>query len=258
MTVPGTPSRDERVRRLRDLIRVEVTDETSRVSARVPVASEADLMRRYGASRDTVRHALALLTDEGMIERRRGVGTHPRSSQRPYPAYLPPETERLESYFDIGRIVPRLLHWAWVPAPPPVVKRLDGVGPGDSCLCIDYVLVHEGKPTGAVTNYLRGAEGARVRPEAFNSDFYTLVDSSDPVIGSHDFTLQATIADVYVAELIDVSPGDPVMWFEQIIRNTQGEAIDFAVAHFRGEVRMDMTGIPRVDIAGLRAGPPEG
>ncbi|NMM87476.1 hypothetical protein B2J88_24475 [Rhodococcus sp. SRB_17] len=266
MTVDGAPTevhqqprkaqvlaRDEAVRRLRDLIRIEITDATSYVSGRVPVASEVHLMKRYRATRDTVRDALALLTDEGMIVRRRGVGTHPRTIQRPYPTSLPPLGQEFASYFGIGNIVPRLVRWAWVAAPPSVVLRLDGVEAGDQCLCIDYVLIHEGTPTATVTNYLRAAEGTQIRREAFTTDFYTLVDSGDGEIGSHDLTLQATIADAHVAALLDITAGDAVMWFEQIIRNTDGEAINFAVAHFRREVRVDLAGIPRVDIAGPRA-----
>lgn len=39
------------------------------------IASERELCERYEVSRPTVRQALALLLDEGLLERRRGVGT---------------------------------------------------------------------------------------------------------------------------------------------------------------------------------------
>ena len=46
------------------------------------LATEAELSQRYHMSRQTVRHALKLLEDENLIERRQGSGSYIRQSGR--------------------------------------------------------------------------------------------------------------------------------------------------------------------------------
>lgn len=241
------------VRRLHDLIRVMVTDGESAADldpdAQSELPSEAVLMAMFDASRDMVREALALLSDEHLIRRRRGIGTSPVGGQHRLSAFLPPAGSDLAAHQHIGAVVPRLLHWAWTAAPAVVAARLDGVATGDDCLCVDYVLLGDGEPTCAITNYLRAAEASRITPASFDSDFFTLVDAGSATIASHDITFQASVADRQVAALLGLAPGDPVLWLEQTLRDRDGAAIDFAVAQFRPELRISFAGIPRLDLA---------
>ncbi|MGW9534975.1 GntR family transcriptional regulator [Streptomyces anthocyanicus] len=68
----GGRPRAERARALADALRQQVTDDAF---ADGVLPDERDLGRRFGASRNAVRDALALLREEGLITRRRGVGT---------------------------------------------------------------------------------------------------------------------------------------------------------------------------------------
>ncbi|MFI6522205.1 GntR family transcriptional regulator [Spirillospora sp. NPDC050679] len=64
--------RAERARQVADVLRQQIT------SGRFPggaLPGEHDLVRRLGASRNAVREALDLLRREGLVVRRRGVGT---------------------------------------------------------------------------------------------------------------------------------------------------------------------------------------
>lgn len=68
----GGRPRAERARALADALRQQITDDAF---ADGVLPDERDLGRRFGASRNAVRDALALLREEGLITRRRGVGT---------------------------------------------------------------------------------------------------------------------------------------------------------------------------------------
>jgi GntR family transcriptional regulator len=241
-------ARQLQVRRLRDLIRVAITDDLSAGGVGALLASERDLMIEFEAPRDAIRDALALLADEGIIERRRGIGTAPRQDHYQVTSRLPERGQTLEAHFGIGRLSPRLLFWGWIKAPASIVAKLDGVNPGDDCLCVDYVLLRDGQPSAVVTNYLRAAEGAHISATDFHTDFYQLIEGGGGEVESYDFVLQATNADEQVASLLHVMPGEAVLWFEQVIRNTRGEAIDFAVANFRRETRIEASSMPRVDL----------
>ena len=68
----GAVRRADRARRVADVLRQQVLA-GGYPTGRLP--DEAALVRDFAASRNTIRDALALLAAEGLIERRRGVGT---------------------------------------------------------------------------------------------------------------------------------------------------------------------------------------
>ncbi|MFE3262548.1 UTRA domain-containing protein [Nocardia sp. NPDC059229] len=111
----------------------------------------------------------------------------------------------------MGRIAPRLLHWAWIPAPEVISDRLSGVNPGDDCLCVEYVLLVDDRPLAIFTNYLRSPEAARIDQVAFVDDFYSLLHHGGVAIDTFDIGIQAACADDYAAALLHVMPGEPVM-----------------------------------------------
>lgn len=55
--------------------------------------SEPDLVRDYDASRNTVRLAIALLTNQGLVVTRQGLGTFVLEPARPFTALLSPVTD---------------------------------------------------------------------------------------------------------------------------------------------------------------------
>ena len=59
---------------LADLLREELVKNGGRSGFKLP--TEAELVRRYHMSRQTVRHALQLLADEGLVQSRQGSGTY--------------------------------------------------------------------------------------------------------------------------------------------------------------------------------------
>jgi GntR family transcriptional regulator len=230
---PATPAR-----RLRDLIRLTITD-GGFTDARCRLPSEPDLMAQFGASRTAVRDALGMLCDEGLVERRRGLGTTPVGAYYLIDLAIPPRAEGLDYPRPaVSRVTPRILSWSWLPAPTVVATRLDGVRPGDRCLAIEYVLLYHRSPTAVITNYLREAEGMRLEPKAFLGDFYSLLENEGIVLGDQTSTLQPQLADEHVARMLEVAPGSAVQAFEQVIRDGSGEAFDLALGVFSGGVRL--------------------
>lgn len=242
------PARQLMLRRIRDLIRVSVTDGADTAEYGGRLAPETELMADYGGTRDVVREALSQLSDEGLLERRRGLGTLRTVDRVSWDIQLPAMGDSLKQHLAVGRISPKLLHWGWIKAPSLIASKLDGVAPGDNCLCIDYVLMRDGVPSAVITNYLRDPEASRLAPSDFDTDFYSMLDRSGAAMGSHDVVLQARNAGEDVALLLQVPEGDSVMWLEQVIRNVNGETIDFAVGHFRRDHRAEIRDVSRVEV----------
>lgn len=242
-------SRRLEIGRLSDLLRVSLIDrQAGDTTARL--ADESALMREYGASRDVIRAALALLADEGLIERRRGRGTLVVSTTRTVDGRLPDDGDSLAEHVGDAHMSSEVLRWEHVPAPPVVAARLDGVVVGDDILCMTYVLHAHGRPMGVITNHLRSPEADGLTAEEFDGDFYALLDDHGVDVASHDIDLSAHPAAPWVADTLQVAPASPVQVFEQTIRDTTGARVDFAIGRIRPGFPLRITGVGRMATAG--------
>ena len=224
-------------RRLRDVLRLAVADRQA-MDADGLLPSEGELMEEFHASRTSLREALALLVDEGQIERRRGQGTSRVARYRLFDIAVPRPEDADEHRRRASGVTPRVLHRAWIEAPGPLARRLTGVRDGERCLAIEYVLVVRGEPLAVITNYLRWREGEIVAEHPLVTDFYSFLLGAGVEIADQATTLQAGFADDGVAHLLDVVPGSPVLAFEQAIRDAAGEVVVVALGVFRGDVRV--------------------
>lgn len=238
-------------RRLRDLLRAALRDGAF---GKGKLPSEPELMARYRASRDVVRDALDLLRRDGLIERRRGLGTTAVREDYVVSGALPPAGRALDDHLELGRITPRLLHWAWLPAPEVVAAHLDEMAVGGDCLCVEYVLLLDDRPLAVFTNYVRSPEATQMDQSLFRRDFYLLLYSGGVDFAAFDLKVQAASADDYVAAMLHVLPGEPVLLLEQTIRDVSGAAVDYALGTARREMLLRITDIPRVDLTGSLRG----
>ena len=85
-------------RKVADVLKQHFIESGLAVSARIP--TEMELAGSFGVSRGTVRHALKLLEEEGLIERVPGLGTFLRKEVTPPPPYGGSQRR-------IGVIIPR-------------------------------------------------------------------------------------------------------------------------------------------------------
>ena len=91
-------------RALADRLREELTQDGGRKGYKLP--TELELSRQYQLSRQTVRHALQLLEEEGLIQRRQGSGSYATGKA---PSAVPRQIALITSYLD-DYIFPAILH----------------------------------------------------------------------------------------------------------------------------------------------------
>lgn len=89
---------------LADRLREELTRNSGRPGYKLP--TEQELSRQYHLSRQTVRHALALLAEEGLIQRRQGSGSYATGL---LPGEAPRQIAVVTSFLD-DYIFPAILH----------------------------------------------------------------------------------------------------------------------------------------------------
>jgi GntR family transcriptional regulator len=121
-----------------DRLRDQIDSGTLQPGERLP--SEPDLVRQFDASRNTVRLALALLTNQGLVVTRQGLGTFVTEPAKPFTALLSrvatqppvqsastvlPEVSRGDSETETSRLFVEK-----APASPTVAEKLE-IAPGD-------------------------------------------------------------------------------------------------------------------------------
>jgi GntR family transcriptional regulator len=220
------------VRRLRDMLRAAVR------GGRFPdgqLPSEAELMTANGASRGTVREALAMLRAEGLIERTQGIGTHAvvrsvaQKLTEAHGAISPTEDSLLNR-----RTRPYVLDRSEILAPGAVAERL-GVPTGTPCLRLEYVALHEEEPIWLATNYALFPEAARLRDCPFVTDWYALMADAGVELGQSEFVIGCELADQLTADVLGIAPGQPVFITEQTIADPSGRLFDLAFVHTRAD-----------------------
>ena len=185
------------------------------------VDSERELARTNGVSLMTARHALASLEREGLVERRRGVGTF----------VAPPKIHfnKLMSYTE--QMAGRGLEARTV-----IVSCTSGIFndeiAGRLALRLDTPLVmlerlrlSAESPVALETCYLSeeefgGISDASLRAELQGSLFTTLKSRYGVELAHADEEVDATTADARLAELMNVPRGTPLLRIRQVIYAT--------------------------------------
>jgi GntR family transcriptional regulator len=185
------------------------------------VASERELARAHRVSLMTARHALASLEREGLVKRRRGVGTF----------VAPPKIHfnKLMSYTEqmAGRgLETRSVVISCTPESfdPDIASRLLLV-PDAPLLMLERVRQAADAPVALEVCYLSAQEFAGISQTSLeNKSLFSTLERDYGIQLAHaDEEVDATIAEARVAELLDVPRGTPLLRMRQLIYATNGQ-----------------------------------
>lgn len=193
--------------------------------------SEAELGEAHGVSRVTVRRALELLRDEGLVGSRRGSGWFVRSD--PVRQTLGRVTT-IESALEAAGARPerRVLEFAFEPATPEVAKVL-GLAADAEVLRVLRLNLADGNPFALVTVWLPGALGAPVsRADVERATFYDLLPLHGIETGRVVQTITATAAETADARHLGVHAGEPLLACRRVTYDRSGGAVMLSVHRY--------------------------
>ena len=203
-----------RYQEIADELRAMVTD----AAAGSVLPSEAELSARFGASRVTVRRALELVRDDGLVAARQGFGWFVATEP------VPQRLERLgtiEAHLETsGKDASRrILEFAF-DAPPPHVRAVLGV---DHTLRVKRVNLADGEPFAVVTVWCPAELGQRLSMDDVASrPFYELL----PVeLRGATQTIGADIAGADIAALLAIPVGAPVLRCRRVTNDVDGHPV---------------------------------
>jgi GntR family transcriptional regulator len=189
------------------------------------VASERELARIHQVSLMTARHALASLEREGVVERRRGIGTFVATPKIHFNKLMS-YTEQMANRGLSARS--KIVNSGLVSADPEIAARLS-LPPTCDLVRIERVRLVANEPLALETCYLSAEEfsGMAVAPLERNSLFATLRQNYGIKLAYSDDEVDATAADGRAAKLLAVPRGTPLLRIRQLIWTSKGKpAID--------------------------------
>jgi GntR family transcriptional regulator len=223
-------SRFERARRVRDMLHSQVLAHD--FGGEFP--PEEELAREYQVSRNTVREALTMLVNEGVLCRRRGIGTSVSST--------------LTRVYGLGRgfadsisggrqrITYRTITLQLVPSVPLLSRRF---GNAESEFVFwEHLTYLDGEPNGTWSSYLPAQSAAPLLTHP-RRDSLGLDQAFAELPGVHpDRThriVQARLADARTAVLLGVEPESAVLHIERSIYAHDGSLIELGYGSCRAD-----------------------
>lgn len=236
-----------RYREIADELRVAVAGGEYGAGRLLP--SEAELSARFDASRVTVRRALELLRDEGLLDARQGFGWFVASAPvRQTLGHL----ATIEAQMARSGRTPerRVLDFAFVAAE----GRVRDVLGVDQVLRVRRLNLADGEPFARVTVWCPADLGQHLsRADVERAPFYELLPNR---IAGAVQTIGAAAASAEDARLLQVPVGSPVLVCERVTSDATGRAVLLSTHVFpahRTEFVVDLPDVePSIAPSGLR------
>jgi GntR family transcriptional regulator len=217
------------------LIQVEIRSliDAGELRAGNLVPSERELARIHDVSLMTARHALASLEREGVVERRRGVGTFVAAPKIHF--------NKLMSYTEQMRgrgltTVSKVLFVKTINDEEEATARLS-LSPGSRVLKLERLRYAGGDPFALETCYLSAEQfsGLQSAPLQRESLFSTLECNYRIELSYSDEEVDATAADPRTAELLGLPKRAPVLRIRQVIYSSKGIVILYVLGLYRSD-----------------------
>ena len=198
--------------------------------SRIP--TEFDLAEAFGVSRITAKRALDELAAEGLVERRRGKGTHVIHRSRPKPMASPLTglLENLEVLAEHTRV--RLLNFRRALPPEPIRAMFDS-GPQEALALAVRLRLQGDTPFGYYTSWTRTEHPAFDEAGLSHSSRLRLFDVAGIQFKQVEQVLSAVNADAISAMHLEVEPGTALLSLERLSYDSEGNLVDLLNVHYR-------------------------
>ena len=197
------------------------------------VASERDLAKLHQVSLMTARHALASLEREGIVERRRGVGTFVATPKIHFNKLMSYTEQMSSRSLTAGS---KVLFAKVLDNENEASARLS-LSPATRVIKIERLRHAAGEPFALETCYLGATEfpGLLDAPIGRESLFGILERNYKIELGYADEEIDATAADPRIAEILSIPRRDPLLRIRQVIYSAKGQAIMYVLGFYRSD-----------------------
>ncbi|MGV8942152.1 MAG: GntR family transcriptional regulator [Lysobacter sp.] len=205
------------------LLRDRILNGEVPTGARIP--TEFELAEAFGVSRITVKRALDELAADGLVERRRGRGTHVIHRSQPKPMHSPLNglLESLEDLAEQTRV--KVLQFRRAPPSAPVRSEF-GLAPDDPLAYAIRLRLRGDTPFGHYTSWTRTDHPAYNAESLASNSRLKLYDQIGIRILRVEQVLSAVNADAVTAMHLKVAPATALLSLERRSYDGDGQLVD--------------------------------
>jgi GntR family transcriptional regulator len=197
------------------------------------VPSERELARIHDVSLMTARHALATLQQEGLVERKQGVGTFV-SSPKIHFSKLMSYTEQMRARsLTVGS---EILFARVIEDEEEATSHLS-ISPKSPVIKLERLRRAGGEPFALEIYYfsVKHFDGLLSEPLEKESLFAILERNYDAQLAYADEEVDATAADSRTAELLEIHKREPLLRIRQVIYSTKGTVVTYGLGLYRSD-----------------------
>ncbi len=217
---------------VRETLRDQIKTGVLKPGQKLP--AEDELAAQFGVSRMTVRQGISDLTDEGVLYRRRGIGTFVTQF------HVERDHNKLTDFFETARAEGfkaevQLLSREVVPAKLMVAKAL-ALQETEPVIRIQTLRLANNVPVTIYDEYVP----YKLCPELLTEDLrarpaWQILENYGHVIKRAVQKIEARAADEDVARLLNIEEGAPVLFKNRVISAEDGKPVELILCHNRGD-----------------------
>ncbi len=217
---------------IRETLRQQIKSGQLEPGQKLP--AEDELAAQFGVSRMTVRQGISDLIDEGVLYRRRGVGTFVTQF------HVERDHNRLTNFLETAQAAGfaaevRLLSREVVPARMTVANAL-ALQETEPVIRIQTLRLANGVPITVYDEYVP----YRLYPQLMQEDLrsrpaWQILESRGHTIKRAVQRIEARLADADVASLLEIEENAPILYKHRVIMSEDGAPVELILCHNRGD-----------------------
>ncbi len=220
---------------LANWIEARIADGTFQVGKNIP--SEIQLAEDFHLNRNTVRHALASLSQKGLIERRRGVGTFVKRKALLVPVHRLGRITSFVDDFEINGVEfdDRELSKKVMKASEEIARKLQ-INTDDRVIRIECLRIADQTPFVLERQYYAFEAFQELLQEKIQGSMYKILVQHFNINLHHSVqTLRAMMPPEDIAQRLNVGKTIPCMFLESVTYDSQDSPVELLYSFYRGD-----------------------
>ncbi len=194
---------------------------------------EVDLSRQLHISRNTLRQATTKLVNEGLLERKKGVGT--KVARRGISVGVKNWLSFSQEMKMLGIEVKNYeLHISYKGATPEIASFF-GINEGDRCLVLERLRGNKDNPFVYFISYFNPALGLTGEENYVKPLYEMLEHDKGIVVKTSKEEISARLAGEAIAAKLEMSPSDPILIRKRFVYDTEGRPVEYNQGYYRSD-----------------------
>lgn len=198
------------------------------------LASEGELAQEFGVNRNTLRRAIGLLVDEGLLERRRGIRV--RVARLPHPDRPKLEADPTQLFKMRPGTEFKVLQFELQPLGTDAAPLLD-LSPGTEAFRIDRLLLSKSEVLAYLVVYVPVDIGHKLRKLDLRHNTITSLLHTTLQVRTRRIrqSIEAALADATVASALGMPPGAAALRCRYVITDERERPVQAATYYYPGD-----------------------